>query len=225
MSAFQCLYHTALVKAFLSVRLLTVGVSRPGHGFHTSDSDSVEGLNGRGGDDTHLPAPTVCFISSAVTHAYSGAMPCDRNRAIEFNGCLYGAVLGPETGQPSGQASHRNHASWLTRCSQGNTGQCHANPRTNWCPSHLSQLHRPRKRVSHFPFPHYFVSFFLSSGCLEILCWSFLPLILIFNTGKKLENILKGYFTVGKFFEFFFQFSQFPVKKKKWCILHLVVTH
>lgn len=157
------------MKVFLSVRLLIVGVSRPGHGFHTSDSDSVEGLNGRGGgDETNLPAPTVCFISSAVTHAHGGAMPCDRNRAIELNRRLYEAVLGPETGQPSGQASHRNHASWLTRCSQGNTGQCHASPRTNWCPSHLSQLHRPRKRMSHFPFHHYFVSFFHR---VEILCW------------------------------------------------------
>lgn len=150
------------MKAFLSVRPLIVDVSRPCHGFHTSDGDSVEGLNGRGGEwnkpsRPHLMLHHLCgYTCPRWSHAL-----WQEPRAIELNRHL----LGSEAGQPSGQARHRNHASWLTHCSHGKAGEFHAHPRTNWCPSHPSQhstapaIERPTSRFLNTLCPSFILLF------------------------------------------------------------------
>lgn len=71
------------MNAFLSVRPLIVGVSRPCHAFHTSDGDLVKGLNGRGGGmkqtvppppyassprRLHMPTVEPCPVTGTESH-------------------------------------------------------------------------------------------------------------------------------------------------------------
>lgn len=156
------------MNAFLSVRPLIVGVSRPCHAFHTSDGDLVKGLNGRGGGMKQTVPPPPYASSPRRLHMPT-VEPCpvtgtESHRAQQAPAGLWGrAALRP------GQARHRNHASWLTHCSHGKAGEFHAHPRTNWCPSLPSQhstapaIERPTSRFLS-TLCHYFILLFGKSG-------------------------------------------------------------